>query len=92
MEHCSKCSIGLDNPVYLWVTVVIYSPNLTSSRLLHSSHSVMVLLCVPHHRAGIDFNAKSSADSRCGSITSSSNSVKNVAKLGSPSYVGSGHD
>ena len=92
MEHCSKCSLGSDNPIYLWVTVVISSPNLTSSRLLHCGHSVMVLLCIPHHRAGVAFNAKSSADSRCGSVTSSSNLVKNATKLGSPSYVGSGHD
>ena len=92
MEQCSKCSTLLDNPVYLWVTVVISSPNLTSSSLLHCGHSVMVLLCIPHNRVGITFNAKSSADSRYGSVTSSSNLVKNPAKLGSTSYVGSGRD
>ena len=74
------------------MAVVISSPNLTSSSLQHCVHSVMVLLCVPHHRASVNFNAKSSADSFCGSVTSSSNLVKNVAKLSSTSYVGSGHD
>ena len=92
MEQCSKCYTGLDNPVYLWVTVVISSPNLTSSILLHFGHSDMVLLCTPHHRVGIAFNANSSADSHCGSVSNSSNSVKNATKLGSPSYVGSGRD
>ena len=92
MEHCYKCSSGLDNPVYIWVTVVISSPNITSSSLLHCGHSAMLLLCIPHHHAGVYFNAKYSADSHCGSASGSSNSVKNATKLGSPSYVGSGHD
>ena len=92
MEHCSNCLTGLDNPIYLGVTIVISSPNLTSSSLLHCVHSVMVLLCIPHNRVGVNFNAKSSADSRYGSVTSSSNLFKNPAKLGSTSYVGSGRD
>ena len=86
------CSIRSDNPIYLWVTVVISSPNLTSSILLHCGHFAMVLLCIPHHHAGIAFNANSSADDCCGFVTSSSNLVKNAAKLGSPSYVGSNCD
>ena len=92
MEQCSKFLTGLDNPVYLWVTVVISSFNLTYSILLHCGHSFMLFLCVPHHRVGVAFNANSSVDIRCGSVTSSSNSVKNATKLGSPSYVGSVRD
>ena len=92
MEQCSKCLIGLDNPVYIWVIFVISCSNLTYSIPLHCGHSVMVLLCVPHRHAGVYLDAKSSAESHYGFFTSSSNSVKNTAKLGSPSYVGSGRN
>ena len=89
MDHFSKCSIGSDNPVYLCVTVVTLSLNLNSSSHMHYGHSVIELLCIPHHHAGISFRENSSADSRCGFVTNSSNLVKNVAKLGNPSFVGS---
>ena len=88
MEHCFKCSAGSDNLVYLCAPVVTSFLKCTSSSRLHYNHSVIELLCVPHHHTAIDF----SVDSHCGSVTNPSNSVKNVANLGSPLYVGHGHD
>jgi hypothetical protein len=48
----------------------------------------MVSLCAPHHLASVALNAKSSADNRWFSNTSSSYCVKNVSKSFSPWKLG----
>jgi hypothetical protein len=74
--------------MYLTSQLIACAENHTVIKVQHYVQSVMFLLCIPHHLAGVSFMASSIANNLCYAGTLASNSDKNFSKGFSPSNVG----
>jgi hypothetical protein len=88
MNLCTHCSHGMSlqassqlhtwyfgqlRPVYLTSQLTACAENRVVIKVRHCVQSVILLLCVPHHLAGVAFRASSMANSLCcvGTLSSS---------------------
>jgi hypothetical protein len=74
--------------VYLTSQLYVCAENHTVINVRHCIHFVILLLCIPHHLAGVDFRASSIARNLCGVGTLDPNSDRKASKGFKPSNVG----
>ena len=91
LQDCSellKWSFGHLWPVYQTLQPSTCAENRDFIKVRHCNQSIMLLLCAPHHLAGVSLRTSSITNSLCCIGTLSSKSDKKVSKGFRPSKVG----
>jgi hypothetical protein len=83
-----ETSEGNKRPVYLTSQLTTCAKNRVFIKVRHCVQSVILLLCVPHHLAGVDFMASSIANNHFCDGTLVSKSDRKVSNGFKPSNVG----
>jgi hypothetical protein len=103
MNMCTHCSQGMSlqassqlrtwsfgklRPVYLTSQLTVCDENCAVIKVQHCVHSMIFILCVPHHLFGVDFKASSISNNLYCVGTLASKSDRKVSKELRPSNVG----